>query len=292
LRKYLLAILIGIVCLSVYLFPCATPIQSANEPTGLSNVALWIYPEYDDPRLLVMMEGRITGTSAPAQIRFLVPSAAEMYSAGSIDSQGKYSGGPPDRKASSTSGWDEISYTVTTDIFRMEYYDPVIPAVTDKSFSYDFRSLYPISDLKVIVQVPTKATNFSVVPEGVKTTEGSFAVYTYSLVSPNLDEALHFDISYSKSDPNPSIGTSTSAGNPGGSAKLNILWPIIGIAGLLIIVIMVLWYMKSRNKVIPAKSSAAVSSKNAKQRSKFCSQCGKRLDYPSKYCPYCRNKID
>jgi hypothetical protein len=293
LRKYLLAILTGLVCLSVYLFPNAVPAQSASEPTGLSNMTLWIYPEYDDPRLLVMTEGRLTGVTAPAQIRFLVPSAAEMYSAGSIDAQGKYSGGPPDRKASSISGWDEISYTVTTNVFRIEFYDPVIPTEANKSFSYDFRSVYPISDLKVIVQVPTKATDFSVVPAGVKTTEGSFAVYTYSLVSPKLDEPLHFDISYSKSDPNPSVGTPTpAAGNSASAKKLNILWPVLGIVGLLLIVIMVLWLIKTRNKMNPVKSAPVVSSKNTKQRSKFCSQCGKRLDYPSKYCPYCRNKIE
>jgi hypothetical protein len=287
------AILTGIVCFSLYLFPYAIPAHSANEPTGLSNMTLWIYPEYDDPRLLVMTEGRITGTTAPAQIRFLVPSAAEMYSAGSIDSQGKYSGGPPDRKASSISGWDEISYSVTTNVFRIEFYDPVIPKETNKSFSYDFRSLYSISDLKVIVQVPTKSTDFSVVPAGVNTNEGSFAVHTYSLVSPKLDEPLHFDISYSKSDPNPSVGTATpSTGNTGSTNKLNIIWPIVGIVVLLVIVIIVLWLMKSRSKMNPVNSAAVMSSKNAKQRSKFCSQCGKRLDYPSKYCPYCRNKID
>jgi hypothetical protein len=293
LRKYLLASLIGLICLSVYLFPYAVPVQSADEPTGLSNMTLWIFPEYDDPRLLVMTEGRITGITAPAQIRFLVPSAAEMYSAGSIDAQGKYSGGPPDRKASSISGWDEISYTATSNVFRIEFYDPVIPTETNKSFSYDFRSLYPISDLKVIVQVPAKATDFSVVPAGVKTAEGSFAVYTYSLVSPKVDEPLHFDISYSKSDPNPSIGTATpSAGDSVPANKLNILWPVLGIVGLLLIVILVLWLIKTRNKINPVKSASVVSSKNTKQRSKFCSQCGKRLDYPSKYCPYCRNKIE
>ena len=69
--------------------------QDENVPTGFQNVQLWVNPEYDDPRLLVMLEGQIVGTQPPAEVRFLVPSAAEMYSAGSMDAQGRYSGGPP-----------------------------------------------------------------------------------------------------------------------------------------------------------------------------------------------------
>ena len=47
-----------------------------------------IYPEYDEPSLLIMLEGKITGANPPVQVRFLVPSTAEMYSAGSKDAQG------------------------------------------------------------------------------------------------------------------------------------------------------------------------------------------------------------
>ena len=53
--------------------------QPENEVTGYENVQLWVYPEYDDPRLLVMLEGQIVGVEPPAEVRFLVPSASEMY---------------------------------------------------------------------------------------------------------------------------------------------------------------------------------------------------------------------
>ena len=132
--------------------------QDGNEPEGFKNVRLWVFPEYDDPRLLVMLEGKIVGAQAPVTVRFLVPSAAEMNSAGSMDSLGQYSGGPPDREPSAISGWDEISYVVTSDIFRVEYYDPIIIGQTDKTIRYEFYGLYPISDLRVIVQEPRKST--------------------------------------------------------------------------------------------------------------------------------------
>jgi len=66
-----------------------TAALAANEPTGLRNVVLSVYPEYDDPlkigspAVLVMLDGQIEGAQLPATIRFLVPVDAIMYSAGS-----------------------------------------------------------------------------------------------------------------------------------------------------------------------------------------------------------------
>ena len=293
-RKYLVLLLTGLICLAVNLAPAAVPIQGASEPTGLTSVTLWVYPEYDDPRLLVMLEGKIVGVNAPATIRFLVPTAAEMFSAGSIDSTGKYSGGPPARQTSTVAGWDEISYTLTTNTFRIEYYDPIIPSITDKTFAYDFRAVYPVSNLNVIIQVPTKASAFKVVPSGTKTTEGTFTVYSSNFTSVPTDAPLHFDLSYTKTDPNPSIGQSSTSGSTTSGSGSSNLTPILIGAVVVVIAILGIWYVTSTKKRAPArrKASSQGNSKTTQGRSKFCSQCGKPLEYPSKFCPYCRNKIE
>jgi hypothetical protein len=279
---FMTALMVSLLGFVSWLFP----IQSASEPTSLNNVTLWIYPEYDDPRVLTMIEGRITGVSAPTQIRFLVPKNAEMYSAGSKDAQGNYSGGPPDRKASQLPGWDEISYTLKTEIFRVEYYDPIINGQLNKSISYDFKTLYLINDLKVVVQVPLKATDFSVLPAGIKSSEGNFSVFNYSLTNLTIDKPVHFDISYTKSDPNPSLGTSSPTASQGGSNNLLAI-----LIGVLIIAITFVWALKSTKKKSPVKSRTPQSNR-VKVPSKFCNQCGKKLEYPSKYCPYCKHRLD
>jgi hypothetical protein len=211
------------------------PIQADSEPTGLS----------DDPRLLVMLEGNISGANVPTRIRFLVPEAAEMFSAGSKDPQGTYSGGPPDRTASQISGWDEISYELKNKIFRVEYYDPIVLGQIEKTIAYDFISLYPVSSLKTIIQVPSTATNFSVTPPGTKTFEGSFTVYTYNNSSIQANKTLHFDIGYSKSNPNPSLGNTTAPAQ--GSGNWNPL-PIMIFGGIIIIAGTLFWAIKTTRK--------------------------------------------
>lgn len=297
--------------------------QTTREPTGLRNVTLSVYPEYDDPRLLVMLEGNITGVDAPALVRFLVPLGAEMYSAGSKDAQGKYTGGPPNRKASSVLGWDEISYELKTETFRVEYYTDEIVGLPDKSISYDFRFLYPISDLRVIVQQPLKAQNLAVVPNGTATNEGQFKVQTFNFTNLTPDPAnpLHFDISYTKSDLNPSIQSTSgnSSGNLPSSGTNSSLGLITLITVGVVVTAMVFFWLggkkkhkpgytaqrpppraerrrgsqaqkRTETKVIAKRQARAQEAKPGTDE--FCYQCGSPVDSSAKFCPACGNKLD
>ncbi len=294
--KFRLAALLVITAISLAFGPYAQPAQAqiVKEPAGYRNVTVWVNPEYDDPRLLVMMQGKITGVDAPALVRFLVPRDAEMYSAGSKDAQDKYSGGPPDRKPSQIPGWDEISYTLKTDTFRVEYYDPVISSKPDKNISYDFRSLYPISDLTVIVQEPKKSTNFTVTPGGRSFKDGEgFSAYSYNYSNQGIDKPLHFDISYTRTDTNPSLSSpSPNAKGAGSSVSGLTVGLIVGVimAGLLV------WILRSKKKAVPAAkySSRAGQTRAAKrrnQRNRFCGKCGEPVEGSPQFCPHCGNKL-
>jgi hypothetical protein len=178
--------------------------QATQEPTSLKNVTLWINPEYDDPRLLVMLEGTIVGAEAPARIRFLVPSTAEMFSAGSKDWFGTYTGGPPDRKASSMPGWDEISYIMTTNVFRVEYYDSLPLNGTERTIPFQFIPPYRVIDLTVVAQEPPGSTSYTVTPDGVRgvDTDG-LTTHTISMSGLEAGVPVKFDIAYSRTGTTP-----------------------------------------------------------------------------------------
>jgi hypothetical protein len=153
--RYLLLIVMAAISLISVLQMQPLFAQTNTEPAGFKSVTLWVYPEYDDPRLLVMLEGKISGAQAPLTIRFLVPQGGELNSLGSKDAQGNYSRAPDlpiaeqtegsffHRKASSIPGWDEISYILANETFRVEYYRDEIFGQPDKEISFDFHWLYP-----------------------------------------------------------------------------------------------------------------------------------------------------
>ncbi len=267
--------------------------QTAKEPTGLKNVTLWLNPEYDDPRFLMMLEGKIAASEVPAEVRFLVPEAAFMFSAGAKDATGKYTGGPPKRVPSNVPGWDEISYTLKTDTFRVEYYDPIIASQPDKKISYDFRWLYPISDLRVIVMEPRKSSAFAVTPAGRTGTDSEgFNVHSYSYRDLAVNAPpLHFDISYTRSDTRPSLGK-TGAGGSGGSSSPSLM---IGLVVGLLLAGALVWFLKPRNPAYARKSAARSPQAGAAParrapRGRLCKRCGKPIEGTPKFCPHCGAK--
>ena len=266
--------------------------QGENEPSGFDDVHLWIYPEYDDPRLLVMLGGQIVGVQTPATVRFLVPSAAEMYSAGSIDAQGHYSGGPPHREPSAIPGWDQISYDITSDTFRVEYYDPIIIGWPDKTISYEFRWLYPISSRHVMVQEPRQSSNFSVSPEGILSSDSQgFTNHTYEYDDLDDEPPISFSITYTRSNTLPSLSIEDDE-------STNPLLIVTAVVGLCVIFgAGLFWVMKSRPKnraerKRTTRSKSVRGSKGGKHPLRiFCSQCGQSLEKSSQYCQYCGTKL-
>jgi hypothetical protein len=285
LQKNIYRPLLLLITISLLLVIASSPwalAQGENEPTGFNNVHLWIYPEYDDSRLLVMLEGQIAGAQAPATVRFLVPSTVEMYSAGSMDAQGYYSDGPPPREPSLIPGWDEISFDLTTDTFRVEYYDPIIIGLPDKPIAYEFRRLYPISSLHVVIQEPKQSSNFSVSPEGALSSGSQgFANHNYEYHDIDDGPRISFNISYTKSDALPSLSMGDDAPTP----VALIVATIIGT--FLVFGAGFYWVRKSRLR----SASVPISAREKRPPRRFCSQCGQSPDDSSRFCRYCGTEL-
>ncbi len=294
-RKLLVALVTAI---SLTLLAVPSPILAQGEqPTSLKNVVVSVYPEYDDllqlgyPTVLVMLEGEVVNTDIPVTIRFLVPSDAVMYSAGS-GPRSQYQGGPPNRKSSDIVGWDEISYELKTKYFVVEYYAPIV-GQPDKIISYDFRPLYPVNDLTAIVQEPKRSTNFTVSPQGLITTDSEgFRVHTYSYTNISLDAPLHFDVSYTKADSRPSLSSNGNTGSPNTITIMVVLGIIVVLTGAFILV------SRLRSKPQPSttrtqrRQAARASRRGQISKSKYCSNCGKTIESSYHFCRYCGNELD
>jgi hypothetical protein len=289
--------------------------QTDNETAGATSNATPVYtdvvlqlnPEYDnplgyrEPTLLVMLEGKFTGI-VPSQVSFLVPTNSGMYSAGSRDAQGNYSGGPPDRTASSIPGWDVISYRLQSETFRVEYYDTqIVSGFPDRTISYDFRTLVPVTGMHVVVQQPRRATGFTANLTGatptVATDSEGFTVYSYFVDEVSPSQPLHIDVSYSKPDAEPSIAdAATSTG--GGSSNTGMIAGIA--AGVIVLAGVTVWLLKSRQpRYAPAGAPRAERRRRAREGGpaaggapaggggRFCTACGQRINPSDRFCPYC-----
>ena len=265
---------------------------AANEPTGLRNVVLSIYPEYDDPTqigspaVLVMLDGQIEGAQLPATIRFLVPVDAIMYSAGSGPRE-SYVGGPPNRKASGVEGWDEISYDLRTNVFVMEYYAR-IQTSPNKDFTAEFIPLYPVNTLVAIVQEPREATNFSVqtqsppVAQRQSVNAEGFSVQRYSYDALAADQPLSFSISYTRTNPLPSREIK-------GRSNTGLI--VAGVIGGVLVVGIAVALLRGRRATPrrnrPRASGRARAGMPPAARPRYCRECGTGLEGSERFCHKC-----
>jgi hypothetical protein len=287
-------------------------LAQTSEPTAFKNVKIWVNPEYDDPlslnvpALLIMIEGEIVGPPPPVTIRFLVPTTASMYSAGSKNSFGEYKGGPPNRKASTVPGYDEISYQLTENTFRVEYYNPIAElGVVQRSFSYDFLRFYTVQDLTVSVQQPKSSDNFSASSSDGQTGSSAvdsqgFPIQTYKYTNLDASTPIGFSISYNRSVWEPSLATSPTT-SPASSKSSSSTGLIVAIVAIAVVLGAGGVYLINRNsqKSRPVsraerrrRGTATGSKARASQDTPaFCSQCGRKLDRPSRFCPDCGAEI-
>ena len=300
---------VWLVLLAVVVSLGAFPVFAAEEEeTGsFENVRLWLYPEYDDPGLLVMLQGEIVGVDCPVTVRFLVPQSAVMYSAGTKDEAGEYSGGPPAREASGVPGWAEISYVMSTDTFRVEYYDDIVQGAPDRSIDYQFRTLYPIADLKVYAQEPVGSSSYSVTGFGESSPavsgefDGRLTTHSFSYQTLGIEDVFDFRITYERNTSELSLallnpGSSTDRSSPSSGVAI-----AVTVAVLIVLGGGAFWVYRAKpsSRRVPVKRDGPVKHKSGSSRSVerkapaggFCTNCGEPLTLGDRFCGGCGAKI-
>jgi hypothetical protein len=300
--------------------------QDGEEPTGFTNVRLWLYPEYDQPRFLMMMEGDVTGTTLPTTVRFIVPDDAELFSAGYKDDGDQYYRGTNldiEGKPSSIPGYKEISFEIQEETFRIEYYDSSIIGDPDKTVAFQLNPLYPISDLTVYAQEPGEASNFVVAGEGASQKvfddgfQSDFPAHLFNYLGLPAGEPLDFQISYTKTDPNPSVASAPLSNDPGGASGsaggIGTGMAIgIAVASLVALGAGAYWVYGNRQRQPSSRSRRRANRRAVRRnqpsraepraprsggeqaggrRPKFCSDCGAPLDPGARFCPGCGTKL-
>jgi hypothetical protein len=255
---------------------------TAQSPTDLrlerAHVSVW--PEYDDPRLLILFEGAFADDGGfPRTVEFLVPLGIDVNQAAGLTPDGGYLRQP--YQLIPQDGYALLSYELPIPTFFFEYYYDPIEGETDKTIDWWLRGHYPIADLQVNAQQPLKAMGFTVSPPADLINAGpdGFKYHLFSNRTLDAGEEMKLRISYTKAEPEPSVtrqpfvepGVATLVATPTLSQELYpTLLIVIGAAGLL--AGGGYWYLRQRQAVTVTG---------------YCHQCGKELHADDRFCPRC-----
>jgi hypothetical protein len=285
-----------------------SPKHAVSQDTGLRisrlNVSVW--PEYDDPRVLVIYHGEFEeGPNFPLWADFYIPEDAEINGAGidapdgqqlwqeyKIIRQG-------DRKA--------ISVNLNQSRFFLEYYYDPFPGGALKYFEQKIENKYPVADLRVTIQKPLKAEDFQITPktEDSFTDTRGFTYFRYNFTNLQPENSVNLMVSYKKDDPDPSIvrqkslqqgaerpapsqGQKTASGFKGGSSERAYAGIVlIIVAGVIAAVIIIKKVSSGEEEPIDIEERRA----EGRGGWNFCPACGAKLEKNYKFCPACGHTI-
>ena len=284
----------------------APPAQAEAEPPAdlrIARLQLSIWPEYDDPRVLLIVRGELApGAAFPTQVTLPVPKDAELIGAGMISELGELLLHP--HRVIPGDASDSLEITLPSPGFFAElYFDPFEASGDAKRFGYTFEAPYPINQFDVDIQMPYTASEFSTEPPAMaQETEGRDTTYhRFAYRDVAAGQPTTFTVSYVKTDPQPSVpkaGSPPAADSPAARGPQDRLLIYFGIlAGVTAAYVLgtLLWIAYRRRRAGPASpetqplplTAPSVPPPAAPAAANFCSHCGRALDADYAFCPGC-----
>ncbi len=294
------------VALCLLIVACVLP-ATAQSQLNISQATLRLWPEYDDPGLLVIFTGDFAeSASFPQKVTFPVAAGARNVQATMKESDGSLLV-QQDWKVEA----DKLTYTLPKPGFHYEYYVDRPPSGNQRQITYHFIAPYPIKTLAISVQQPARATDFTLTPKPDSNLQGENGLTYYQISRQNLSAGDAFDIviSYSKTDSgltSPQLAvTNSQSATPAPSTSGPALAPaanrwlpyaLIG-AGLAALAgIAAYWFFTQRKDgarparkpaPTPATPAAPISGSSRSAARGFCTQCGNPLRAEDRFCSQC-----
>jgi mono/diheme cytochrome c family protein len=246
--------------------PSSASSKASAPPADLvmARLRLSIWPEYDDPRVLIMFRGEMTPRQAfPASITLPIPKGAEIIGAGMVSEQNELLLHPHQVLPGNTQ--DTLQLNLPVPRFFVEfYYNPFTTSGPEKRFVYHAPTTYPIELFEVDIQQPLKATDFTLDPAPMErmTDNQGFTYHQFTYRNVEKGQSQTFTIAYAKTTPAPSVSKQQPTPQPAEKARPrsdNTLVALSIFAGAILLFAGCAWLMqRSQRQHMPTTTTPAL----------------------------------
>ena len=198
-RPRLLPAVAVAIALALALQALDVPAAKAESGPAFTELVVTVLPEYDQPRVLVVLRGELPAdTPIPAQVRLRLPNDATVTYACSLK--------PPDddrtceQPTSASDGdYQAVTYDLTTPVMYVEYYYGTFTGAGQRSTDFSFWPPYPSKSLQLAIPAPSDATDFNVSPAATRTANEQGAKhYIYDFQDVPSDKPINVQLAYSR----------------------------------------------------------------------------------------------
>ena len=290
--------LISILILGMFLaFPISA---SAQSDATFSSVTVQLWPEYDQPSMLVIVDFQTAAdTSLPANLTFRIPSDANLIAVASDAGGGQFLDHP--YEAPVVNGEYQTFSMVAEENkpYRFEYYQPLSFDGESRIFSYLWDNGYAVESFQYLFLEPLDVTKVTIDPNFAKQeTFNGLIYYDGAPVKLAAGEQYALNLSYTKTTDTlisqaqaVQIAEPVNEDTPGRVSLANSLPYIIGGLGIIMIAGGLMYYFQwgraSSSK--PRRRSHASDESDA--TSAYCPQCGARAKPSDRFCRTCGARL-
>lgn len=300
-----------IVLAVMVLIGLASAAQPAAAQPAAPQLAAWdvqLWPEYDEPSLLVIITGAVAeGSALPQPLRIPLPAGARLHAVAYPDATGNLLTLPWTTEPGADG--QTVVFDLNQPRFVVEYYADILSPPPSRSFELNLVAPYAAQQASLALRQPSRASDMQTTP--VMTPGPADALgnptYTLDLGPLQAGQSVPLRVSYRKADALPSVESQPAATAPAASAATpaagqNWLLLIAGAAlGLLAGAALIYLLIRRRPSnasrqarrreqrkkgAQPARPQAAGPAP-ATAASQFCVQCGQKFQGNDKFCRNC-----
>ncbi|WKZ37147.1 MAG: zinc ribbon domain-containing protein [Anaerolineales bacterium] len=294
-RKLFLSLILWV----VFVFPS---LASAQSNVTISSMTVQLWPEYDQPSMLVIVDFLpAADTALPVDLTFRIPPDANLIAVASHAGSGNFM-----NSAFSGVGrdgeWQVFTMTLTVNtMYRFEYYQPLTLNGNQRIFSYLWDGAYAVDEFHVLVLEPRDVVSLSMTPAHASVAvESGGKYYDSGLVKLAGGEQFALNLQYEKTTDMlsaPPQGLQPAAPvdeNTLGRVSLNNSLPyLIGGLGVVMIVGGIVYYWQAGRA--PSKRTRRRTHVEAKNEDaggdSYCPQCGMRAKPGDHFCRICGARL-
>lgn len=195
---------VGVVILLLLLW--AAPAQAQQAGGTLSDLQIAVWPEYDQPAVLVIYDGTLdAGVSLPQQIRLPIPAEATVHAVAYRSEEGQLLTLP--WAVETTDQGPVVVFETEEPRFVVEYYADIIAPPPQRSFDLPLALPAAASQVTLSLRQPTGASNIRIDPALASAGLDSLGnpQYTGSLGAGEAGETIRLAVSYDKASAAPSV---------------------------------------------------------------------------------------
>jgi hypothetical protein len=177
-----------------------------DEDLSIGRMRVSIWPEHDDPGVLVIYDGRFADDSRfPTTTTFFIPKGAVINDACSLSPGGQHFCQLYEIVEGDT--MDEVIVSLPFSNFYLGIHTlPLDIESEQRGVEFTIRANHPIASLEVDIEQPLRSVGFAISPSGGEPSEqNGFNHFGYALENISKGEERVFRIGYTKKDPTPSV---------------------------------------------------------------------------------------